>query len=85
MRTHNLSFFQNDKEGIYCHVSVDKASTWPITVSINSNQYNRFDTPYVNIYLKSYRELIAFKNSVLGAFDKVMRERYVWGEERTDA
>ena len=85
MKLHNQSFFCNKGKGPICHVSVDKASTWPITVSINSNQYNRFDTPYVNIYLKSYRELIAFKNSVLGAFDKVMRERYVWGEERTDA
>jgi len=85
MKAHNLSFFCGDKENIYCHLSVDKASTWPITVSINGNQNNRHNTPYINIYLKTYRELIAFKNSMLGAFDKVMRERYVWGEERTDA
>lgn len=74
MKLHTQSFFYTKKEGPTCHVTISKIKEFfPVTIAINSDIADRYSTPHINFFLESREALVAFKNSVLSAYDKAMR------------
>lgn len=75
MEFYSQTFFcGKEEEGPICHISYKAKGFWPITAILNTSTENRFVTPYITINLKSLKDLVSFKNSVVSQFDKVMRE-----------
>ena len=50
----------------------DTPNTYPVTIKIKNSQ-TIFKTP-VKLYLASLTDLIAFKNSVISSYEKLIRE-----------
>lgn len=73
MEYHSQSLFCRRGKGPICHIDIGKGP-YPITVTISQDITNRFQPPYIGIHLTSLDDLVAFKNSVIGAHEKAMRE-----------
>lgn len=78
MKLHTMSFFYHKgKEGPTCHISLcDDPGLYPVTITINSDINSKFTAPYISFHLTSPEAMVAFKNSVLSSFNKVMKEAY---------
>ena len=72
MKFYEATFFC--REPVYCHVKHNnKDSVWPVMVTINTSIDNRYNDPQVTFFLKDLTQLIAFKNSVVGAVDAALK------------
>jgi len=83
MRFHTQSFFCGKGERPHCHIEI-KGKYYPASITINQSRSKHSSEPSISIFLESIADLVAFKNDVIGSFNKVIRGRYIWGEERSD-
>lgn len=68
MRHYDSIFFC--EEPIYAHVR--KAGEYfPVTLMINGSIDKSHDAPRITFHMKNTQDLIAFKNSVIGAVDAI--------------
>ena len=75
MRFYTETFFCDKKKGPICRMEIE-GQHYPASICI-SQSYAKFAVePAITIHLTAVEDLIAFKNSVLGTFNKVMREKY---------
>jgi hypothetical protein len=71
MEFYGATFFC--EEPVYCHVRQDdKDAMWTVMVTINSSIDGRHTNPQVTFHMENLTQLIAFKNSVIGAVDAIM-------------
>jgi len=72
MRFNGTVFFHEYKEGPKVSIKTEKTLHYPATIRITkSGEF--FDQPSITFHLSSISDLIEFKNSVIGAFNKAMR------------
>ena len=73
MKYTGTTFFVYD--GIYAHVGYDPDDkVWPIAVFINNSIDKDYAEPDIRIFLKNKRQLIALKNSLIGACEGMEKE-----------
>jgi len=73
MKVSSISVF-NEEGGPLAHIkNLDKEDTWPVTLNITNNIKDSYIGPSITFYM-TIPELIQFKNSFLGSFNKVMKE-----------
>lgn len=77
MRHYDVSFFCDGGEGPNCHIhriGERGALNTSLILSINGSDESWSHKPSITIHIDGEQELISFKNSVLWAFDRFMRE-----------
>ena len=73
MKVSSINVF-NEEGGPLAHIrNLDKEDTWPVTLNITNNIKDSYIGPLITFYM-TIPELIEFKNSLLGSFNKAMRE-----------
>jgi len=73
MKVSSINVF-NEEGGPLAHIrNLDKEDTWPVTLNITNNIKYSYTKPLITFYM-TIPELIEFKNSLLGSFNKAMRE-----------
>lgn len=75
MKLSKQSFFCKKGEGPKAHIKIDKKDkNWPVTLTLNSTTYSNYYSLKDIIFFMDLPDLISFKNSVIGSFEKVIRE-----------
>jgi hypothetical protein len=72
MEYYSATFFA--EQPIYAHVRHAEGGNWPVTVTINGNVGSYFQNPGVTFHLSDVTQLIAFKNSIIGAVDGIIED-----------
>jgi len=70
MEFYSTSFFCEDP--IYCHIEWMDQNYWPVTINIHNKINMCRSSPSVTFHLMNLQQLIAFKNSVIGACESAM-------------
>lgn len=76
MRYYDTSFFCEDDQPIYSHISIWDGGSWPITLTINTSIDKPTDKPTITLHLSSLAQLIAFKNSVVSSVDRAISKKH---------
>ena len=74
MEASMIHFFCGATDGTILHLSENLKHPWPITMRINGDPENDWQSPNVTFFM-SQQQFITFKNSVISEYESLLRRK----------
>jgi len=76
MKLNGMTIFCEKRKGPFCHIEKGiGGSCWPLIIKISSDIDRSYTAPDISFLCGTEEDIIAFKNSVLWAFEEYKKNR----------